>query len=345
MAKRRTVEGLVMNGCWKGRRVLVTGATGLLGSWLVKALLERQTEVVALVLDAEPRSELYRSGAIQQVRVVNGRLEDYAALERAVAHHEVDTVFHFGAQAIVPVALRSPWATFEANVRGTYNLLEACRVHHDIVQRIVVASSDKAYGASGEPYREDMALQARHPYEASKACTEFLARSYATTYGLTLAITRCGNLYGGGDLNWSRIVPGTIRSLLAGERPVIRSNGRLVRDYLYVEDAVEACLRLAEQLERPEVRGEAFNISAETPRTVLEVVELLRRLLGCETIEPTVLNLAEGELESQVLSPAKANEVLGWKATWDLESGLQRTIEWYRALFLGDSADLKHEHA
>ena len=226
---------------WRGRRVLVTGATGIVGSWVVKTLLERGATVVALLVDIDPQSELVRSGDIHKVKQVYGALEDYAAVERAVGVWEVDMVIHLGAQTLVGVAARSPVATFDANIRGTYHLLDACRVHASMIKSVVVASSDKAYGSSSElPYTEQTPLRAQHPYDVSKACADLLAQTYHDTYGLPALVARCGNIYGGGDLNWTRIVPGTIRSLLRGERPIVRSDGTFVRDYLYVKDAASA---------------------------------------------------------------------------------------------------------
>ena len=251
---------------WPGHCVLVTGATGIVGSWLTKDLLELGAHVVALVLDADPQTELYRSEAIRRVNVVQGRLEDFFAVERAIVSHEVDTVFHLGAQAIVSVAYRSPLPTFEANVRGTWNVLEACRLHSDLVKRVVVASSDKAYGEHDAlPYTEDVALQGKYPYEVSKSCADLIAQSYFHTYGLPVTVARCGNIYGGGDLNWSRIVPGTIRSLLRGESPILRSDGQFTRDYIYAKDVCRAYLRLAECLGSPEVRGPVLT-SVPSPR-------------------------------------------------------------------------------
>ncbi len=330
------VEGLdEMTAFWKARRVLVTGATGVIGSWLAKDLLAEGAEVVALVWDADVRSELYRSGAIRHMTVVNGALEDFWTLERAINRYDVDTVFHLGAQTIVGTAHRFPLPTFEANIRGTYNLLEACRLHADFVQRVVVASSDKAYGAQPRlPYTEDMRLNGRHPYEVSKSCADLLAQAYHHTYGVPVAIVRCGNVFGGGDLNWSRIVPGTIRSLLQKERPLIRSDGTYVRDYIYVEDVARAYMRLAERLDDDRVQGEAFNFSTETPLTVLEMVTLIRKLMNSMHIEPEIQACAQAEIRSQHLSAAKARDVLGWEAGFDLESGLGETISWYRA-FLG----------
>lgn len=316
---------------WLGRRVLVTGATGIVGSWLVKDLLARQAQVVALIRDADPQSELYRSGAITQVFVVNGRLEDFWTLERALNEHEIDTVFHLGAQPLVGVARRFPLQTFEANIRGTYNLLEACRIHRHLVKNIVVASSDKAYGEHPDlPYTEDMPLIGRYPYDVSKSCTDLISLSYYHTYDLPITVARCGNIYGGGDLNWSRIVPDTIRSLCRGEPPVIRSDGTFVRDYIYVKDVTRAYMRLAEGLDSPQVKGEAFNFSPERGLTVLELVEKIRQLMGCLHLEPKILNIAQGEIRSQYLAAAKAQRVLGWRPQFSLEEGLKETIAWYR---------------
>jgi CDP-glucose 4,6-dehydratase len=320
---------------WHSRRVFVSGATGFVGSWIVKELLAVGAHVVALVRDADPQSELYRSGDIQHVNVVNGALEDFWTLERAINEHEVDVVLHLGAQTIVGTAHRFPLPTFEANLRGTYNLLEACRLHRDLVRRVVIASSDKAYGEQPNlPYTEDMPLNGRHPYEVSKSCADLIAQCYWRTYGLPVAIARCANVYGGGDLNWSRIAPGTIRSLLRGERPIVRSDGTYVRDYIYVKDVARAYMRLAERLDDDQVLGEAFNFSRELPLTVLGLVHTIRRLMHCEHIEPQVLDRAEGEIHTQRLSAAKARAILGWEPHYDLEQGLSETIEWYRA-FLG----------
>ncbi|MGQ0721056.1 MAG: NAD-dependent epimerase/dehydratase family protein [Candidatus Eiseniibacteriota bacterium] len=319
---------------WKGRPCLVTGATGLVGSWLVKELLALDCRVVVLVLDADPQSELLRSGDIARCHVVDGNLTRFEDVERAVNLHAVDTVFHLGAQTLVGVAHRYPMSTFEANVRGTWHVLEACRQHREMVRRVVVASSDKAYGESKSlPYREDMPLAGRHPYEASKSCTDLIATSYAHTYGIPVAVARFGNVYGGGDLNFSRIVPETIRSLLRGERPVIRSDGTYLRDYVYVTDVARGYLRMADCLDRADVRGEAFNFSGERPTSVLEIVAKLRQLTGRTDLEPDIRNTAQGEIKDQYLSAAKARERLGWTPEWDLDRGLRETIEWYRRFF------------
>jgi len=320
------------NGFWRERRVLVTGATGIVGSWLVRELLAHGANIAALVRDADPQSELLRSGDIQRCTVFNGVVEDFWTLERAISLHEAEYVFHLAAQTIVGVAQRNPFTTFEANVRGTYNLLEACRVHASIVRGVVVASSDKAYGeVDALPYVETMPLRGRHPYEVSKSCTDLIASSYCHSYGVPVTIARCGNIYGGGDLNWSRIVPGTIRSVLRGERPILRSDGASRRDYIYVKDVSSAYLLLGERSGEPGVRGEAFNFSDESPLTVLEIVNAIRRLMGSE-LEADVRNTARGEIRDQYLSAAKARDTLNWRVTYDRDAALSETIAWYRAL-------------
>ena len=316
---------------WKNRNVFVTGATGLLGSWLVEALLERRANVVCLVRDQVPRCRLVTSGTIERVSVVRGELEDFETTLRAINEYEIDTVFHLAAQTIVGTASRAVLSTFEANVRGTWTLLEACRATGKLVERILVASSDKAYGDHPKlPYTEDFPLQGRYPYDASKACAEIVAFSYAKSFRLPVATTRCGNLYGGGDLNYSRIVPGTIRSALLGERPIVRSNGKLVRDYFYVEDAALAYLHLAERLVELDLGGQAFNFGTGTPQSVLELVKKILAACGRSDLEPRVLDQATNEIEAQTLDSGKAREVLGWSPRFTLEQGLARTVDWYR---------------
>jgi CDP-glucose 4,6-dehydratase len=333
------MENLVTSGTtnfWQNRRVFVTGATGIVGSWLVKDLLALGASVVALVRDSDPQSEFFRSGDYKRTFMVNGRLEDFSTLERAINEHEVDAVFHLAAQPIVGVAQRFPLHTFESNIRGSYNLLEACRVHSGHVKRVVIASSDKAYGEQPDlPYTEDMPLQGKYPYEVSKSCTDLISQSYFHSYGLPVAIARCGNIFGGGDLNWSRIVPATIRSFMRGERPEIRSDGRYVRDYIYVKDVTQAYLRIAECLDDKNVQGEAFNFSPERALTVMEIFGAIQRLMGCQHLEPDVRNTAQGEILSQYLSAEKAQRVLGWRPRYSLDSGLTETIEWYREYLAG----------
>jgi len=323
---------------WKGRTILITGATGLVGSALSRRVLELGAQVVALVRDWNPQSEFIRSGSIHRCAVISGGLEDYGTLERALVKHEVDTVFHLGAQAIVGAAFRSPLATYEANIRGTYNLLEACRIHRDLVRRVVVASSDKAYGETAVlPYTEDMPANGRHPYDVSKSCTDLLAMTSAQTYDLPVTIARCGNIFGGGDLNWSRIVPGTIRLALSGQAPLIRSDGTFTRDYIYLADVVAAYVQLAEAVETPGVRGEAFNFSPEKPVSVMEMVQAILTAVGRTDLQPVIQSRAQAEIKGQYLDAKKARQALGWVPAYNLEAGLTATVDWYRA-YLGSQA-------
>jgi CDP-glucose 4,6-dehydratase len=318
-----------MSGFWLDRPTLVTGATGLVGGWVVRRLLRQQADVVCLVRDWVPDCDVIRTGLLDRVKTVRGDVRDQAALERVLGEYEIDTVLHLAAQTLVPVANRNPVATFETNVAGTWALLEACRRSPKVGQ-IVLASSDKAYGdAETLPYDEMTPLCGRHPYDVSKSCADLIAQSYAATYGSPVAITRCGNFYGPGDLNWNRIVPGTIRSVLRGERPVIRSDGQSVRDYFYVEDGAAAYLLLAEKLAtEPALRGEAFNFSNETRVTVLELVRKLLDLTG-SPLEPDVRNEASHEIRHQSLSAEKARRELGWRPLFTLDEGLRKTVPWY----------------
>jgi len=323
------------NKFWLDRPTLVTGATGLIGGWLVRRLLDAGAEVVCLVRDWVPQSEFVRSRLIERVKIVRGDVRDQAQLERTLGEYEVDTVIHLAAQTIVGIANRNPVSTFETNITGTWSLLEACR-RSPAVKQIVIASSDKAYGDHEKlPYSEEAPLQGRHPYDVSKSCADLIAQSYALTYQLPVGITRCGNFYGGGDLNWNRIVPGTIRSVLRGQRPVIRSNGQFVRDYFYAEDGAAVNMVLAEALaQNPDLRGEAFNFSNEIQVTVLELVERLLALMNSD-LKPDVRNEAVNEIQHQYLSAEKARRMLGWQPRFTLDDGLRRTIDWYNA-FLGN---------
>ena len=324
------------NNFWRDRRVLVTGATGMVGYWLVKDLLAEGARVVALVRDPDPQSGFYRSGDYRRTSIVQGSIEDFATMERAINENEIDTLFHLAAQPIVSVAHRYPLPTFEANIRGTYNLLEASRIHSNLVKRVVIASSDKAYGEHKDlPYTEEMALQGKHPYEVSKSCADLITQTYHHTYGLPVAILRCGNIYGGGDLNWSRIIPYTIRCFLNNERPIIRSDGLFVRDYIYVKDVSRCYMKAAESLTDKKAHGHAFNFSLEQPLTVLQVVEALQKLMKCEHLQPIVQNNASGEIREQYLNTEKAHSFLGWKAQYSLDQGLAETIAWYRDFFSG----------
>jgi len=325
------------NSFWLDRPTLVTGATGLVGGWLVRRLLDAGADVVCMVRDWVPQSELVRANLLEQVKVVRGDVRDQSLMERTLGEYEIDTVIHLAAQTIVGIANRNPVSTFETNIAGTWSLLEAAR-RSPAVKQVVIASSDKAYGDHEVlPYSEDAPLQGRHPYDVSKSCADLIAQSYAATYRLPVAITRCGNFYGGGDLNWNRIVPGTIRSVLRGQRPVIRSDGEYVRDYFYAEDGAMVNMVLAEHLaENSDLRGQAFNFSNEIQVTVLELVERLLHLMNSE-LKPDIRNEATNEIRHQYLSAAKARQLLGWQPLFSLDEGLRRTIDWYKT-FLGTSA-------
>ena len=314
---------------WRDRPVFVTGATGLLGGWLTRRLRECDATVVCLVRDWVPQCELARTGLLNSVTVVRGAIEDRELLERSLGEYEIEVVFHLAAQTIVGIANRNPISTFESNIGGTWNVLEACR-RSPKVHAIVMASSDKAYGDQTVlPYSEDMPLQGQHPYDVSKSCADLIAQAYAHTYDLPVSITRCGNFYGGGDLNWNRVVPGTIRSILRGERPVIRSDGHFVRDYFYIEDGAAAYMLLAEYLlGNPELRGEAFNFSNESQISVLELVNLILREMG-SSLKPEIQNQATNEIRHQYLSAERARRLLHWAPEFTLEQGLKRTIAWY----------------
>ncbi|MFZ5453832.1 MAG: NAD-dependent epimerase/dehydratase family protein [Thermodesulfobacteriota bacterium] len=319
---------------WQDRPTLVTGATGLLGGWLVPRLLDAGAEVVCLVRDWVPQSELISSRLIDRVKLAHGEVQDQSLLERVLGEYEIDTVFHLAAQTIVGIANRNPVSTFASNVGGAWAMLEACR-RSPLVRQIVLASSDKAYGEhNGQPYTEDLPLQGRHPYDVSKSCADLIAQSYAVTYGLPVAITRCGNFFGGGDLNWNRLVPGTIRAVLRGQRPVIRSDGSYVRDYIYIEDAAAAYMLLAEKLGKdPDLRGQAFNFAHDTTLTVLELVERVLHLMA-SPLSPDVRNEASNEILYQHLDASKARETLHWTPLFSLDAGLKKTIAWYER-FLG----------
>lgn len=321
--------GKEINNYWRGKNVFVTGATGLLGSWLCKRLVAEEAHVIALVRDWVPQSLLMQEGVVDSLTLVRGDLEDHHCLLRALNEHEVDTIFHLGAQTIVETANRSPLSTFTSNIAGTWNLLEAARLT-GMVKRIAVASSDKAYGSQEVmPYREDAPLLALHPYDVSKACTDRIAISYAHTYGLPVGVTRCGNFYGGGDLNFNRIVPGTIRSVYFGERPIIRSDGKFIRDYVYIEDAVDAYLTLARGLDRVEIRGRAFNFGTGERVSVLHLAGEIIRRMKREDLEPLILNKASNEIREQYLDSTRARTELGWGPNHTLAQGLEKTIGWY----------------
>lgn len=298
----------------------------------MKELIEQGANVTGLVRDHVPQSNLYQGEHIKKMNIVRGSLEDLAVIERALGEYEIDTVFHLAAQAIVGVANRNPISTFEANILGTWNILEACR-KHPLIKRVIVASSDKAYGDQENlPYDENMPLQGKHPYDVSKSCADLISHTYFHTYGLPVCITRCGNLYGGGDLNFNRIIPQTIQLVLNGEAPEIRSDGTFVRDYFYIEDAVQAYLLLAEKMEENNLAGEAFNFSNEIQLTVLELVEKILKKMN-SNLKPKVLNQGSNEIKHQYLSAEKARKLLNWTPVYTIDEGLEKTIEWYTEFF------------
>jgi CDP-glucose 4,6-dehydratase len=327
------MESVDMSSFWQDRPVLVTGCTGLLGSWMTQELVQRGARVVGLVRDWVPQSRLFSEGLAQQITTIYGQIEELSTLERAINEYEIDTVFHLAAQTIVGFANREPLATFEANIKGTWNLLDACR-RVGGVSRIIVASSDKAYGDQEVlPYDETTPLQGEHPYDVSKSCADLLCRTYYVSYGLPVCITRCGNFYGGGDLNFNRIVPDTIRSALREKPVLIRSDGTYIRDYFYVKDGVLAYLHLAEQMDRSEILGEAFNFSNELQITVKELVQKILSLMGKTNLEPIILNQANNETKHQYLSAQKARQLLSWSSQYSLEEALKETIMWYQDFF------------
>jgi len=318
---------------WLDRPTYVTGGTGLVGSWLVQRLIEAGADVVCLVRDWVPQSEMIRKGWIEKIKIVRGDICDRTLQERVLGEYEIDTVIHLAAQTIVTIANRNPISTFETNIAGTWNLLEACR-RSPRVRQIVVASSDKAYGDQETlPYNENTPLQGQHPYDVSKSAADLIACTYAKSYDLPVVITRCGNFYGGGDLNWNRIIPGTIRSILRGQRPVIRSDGSYIRDYFYVEDGAAAYMLLAETLgQSPELKGQAFNFSNEIQVTVSDIVSQLLKLMASE-LQADIRNEVTNEIQHQYLSARKARERLNWQPLFTLEEGLKKTIDWYKDFF------------
>lgn len=315
---------------WKNKNVFVTGATGLLGSNLTKKLIEEGAKVTILLRDYWQDSELIKSGDLKKVNIVSGKLEDYELILRTLNEYEIDVVFHLGAQTIVPTAQRNPLSTFNSNIKGTWNLLEACRLVNT-VESVVVASTDKAYGTQETlPYDEDMELKGIFPYDVSKVCSDLIAQSYFKTYGLPVAITRCGNIYGPGDLNFSRIVPGAIKSGLLNKTLEIRSDGKFIRDYIFMDDVVEGNMKIAENIEK--TKGEAFNLSTNNRLSVLEVVDKVSKVID-KKIEVKILDKAKNEIKDQYLSSEKAKKVLNWEAKHSFEEGVKKTIDWYKDYF------------
>jgi CDP-glucose 4,6-dehydratase len=328
------MEGMEMKqSFWMDRPTFVTGGTGFVGSWLVRRLVEVGADVVCLVRDWVPQSELVQTHLLEKIKVVRGDVRDQALLERVMGEFEIDTVIHLAAQTIVSIANRNPVSTFETNIGGTWSLLESCR-RSPKVKQVVIASSDKAYGDQETlPYSEDTPLQGQHPYDVSKSCADLISHTFAKTFGLPIAITRCGNFYGGGDMNWNRIVPGTIRSVFRGQAPVIRSDGQFIRDYFYVEDGAAAYMLLAEKLaSNKDLYGEAFNFSNELQITVNDLVKKILLKLDSQ-LQPVILNEVSNEIRHQYLSAEKAHSVLNWSPLYTLDQGLELTIKWYREFF------------
>ncbi|MEW6063926.1 sugar dehydratase/epimerase yfnG [Desulforamulus profundi] len=321
---------------WRDKYVLVTGCTGIIGSWLTSRLVKEGARVVGIIRDHVGYSNLFQEGVINRIQVAYGDITDLHFVNRVLAEYEVDTVFHLAAQTIVTIANRSPLSAFESNIKGTWTVLEACRLS-PTVERVVVASSDKAYGEAEQlPYAEDHPLRGKHPYDVSKSCTDLIAQSYYHIYSLPVAISRLANVYGGGDLNFNRIVPSSMKAVLENRAPVIRSDGSPLREYLYVEDAVDAYLTLAENLHRPEVMGQAFNFAPHRPLTVLEMVQAVINVSG-KDLQPQVKgkSIPGGEIEHQYSDSSKARKILQWVPRWELEQGLAKTLAWYRQYFEG----------
>lgn len=315
-----------MKSFWEGKRVFITGGAGFVGSHLVKRLVGEGAEVIALIRTNETFNE--KSNLV----IINGELENFNLLKRVINEKEIEYIFHLGAQTIVGAALRDPFQTFESNIRGTYNLLEAARLNKSFLKGIVIASSDKAYGISDVlPYKEDFPLFGKSPYDVSKSCTDLLATSYFYSYNLPISIARCGNIFGGGDLHWNRIVPGTIKSFYYGLSLSIRSDGSNLRDYIYVEDVVNAYLLLGENIEK--TAGEAFNFGPNNPLSVLDLVDIIKRVMKANKIDVKILNTAKSEIHNQYLDWQKACKILKWAPGFSIEQGLGKTIQWYEEYF------------
>ena len=310
--------------------MFVTGATGLLGSNLTKELVKKGSNVTILMRDYSFHSELIKNHDINKVNVVYGKLEDFELILRTINEFEIDSVFHLAAQTIVPTANRNPLSTFDSNIKGTWNLLEACRLTNT-VKRIVVASTDKAYGTQDVlPYDEEMELKGIFPYDVSKVCTDLISQSYFKTFNLPVSITRCGNIYGPGDLNFSRIVPGALKAVILNEKLEIRSNGKFIRDYIFMDDVVDGYLKIAEQIDK--TKGEVFNLSTKNKLSVLEVVEKISKVMN-KKINIEILDIVKNEIKDQYLSSEKAKKILNWETKYSFEQGIKKTIPWYEEHF------------
>jgi len=331
--RKPTMENMEINKFWIDRPVLVTGCTGLLGSWLVPELLSRGAIITGIVRDFVPKSIFFLNSIDKQINLVKGDIEDFDLIKRTITEYQIDTVFHLAAQTIVEIGLINPMKTFETNIKGTWNLLEACRTSSSVT-RVIVASSDKAYGDQETlPYDESFPLEGKHPYDVSKSCADLISTTYFTTYGVPIAVTRCGNLYGGGDLNFNRLVPETIYCAFRNKKLIIRSDGNYIRDFFYVKDAVLAYITLAEQMDRKEVCGEAFNFSNELQISVIELVNKILELIEKENLEVVISNKAVSEIKHQYLSSSKARDILKWTPHYSLDQSLIETVEWYKKYF------------
>jgi CDP-glucose 4,6-dehydratase len=322
------VEKMVNDNFWRDKNIFITGATGFLGSWVAKSLIEKNANVITLVRDKFPKCNFFLSGLDKHSTQVHGQLEDYHFIERVLNEYEVDTVFHMAAQTIVQTANRSPIGTFKSNIEGTWNIMEATR-NAKLIKRVVVASSDKAYGTQPQlPYTEEMSLQGEHPYDVSKSCADLISQSYHKTYGLPVAVTRCANLYGGGDLNYNRLIPGIIKAIIQKKDFIIRSDGSMQRDYMYVKDGVDGYLKLGEKIDNPQIKGKGFNFGTETPLSVIDVFRKVKQILNTE-INEQILGEAKGEIDKQYLGTQKVKELLNWYPQHTFEQGVKETFDWY----------------
>ena len=317
-----------------GLNVLVTGGTGVIGFWLLKKLITLKLNTTVLLWDHANNREPELNELLESTYNIHGSLTDIKLLNSLIEKQNINIVFHLGAQAIVEKGLADPFTTFESNIRGTYNLLEACRTHNQTIKSIVVASSDKAYGTHSQlPYTESTSMNGIYPYEVSKSCTDLLARSYALTYNLPVSIARCGNVYGGGDLNWNRIIPGTIKNLINNQNPIIRSDGSHLRDYIYVQDIVDGYISLGSATISDLPNGEAFNFGNNNTISVIDLVTAISKSMDKMHLTPDITNTAIGEIHSQYLDSSKAKQVLNWEPAFSLEDGLEQTIKWYTEFF------------
>ena len=326
-----------MSSFWQHRNIFITGCSSFIGSWLTELLLQNGAHIVGLLRDIVPQARLFRLKLNEKINVIEGTVDDYLLLERALNEYEIDTVFHLAAQTIVGAGHRSPLPTFETNIQGTWNVLEACRRNRSLVKRIIIASSVNAYGVQEKlPYTETSPLKGTYPYDVSKTCTDLIAYTYFHTYDLPVVITRCGNIYGGGDLNFNRLIPGTIKSVFYHEPIIIRSSGTVKRDYCYVKDVVRAYLTLAENVEKLHLAGEAFNFSSGSQVSVLDIIYKILEIMDQKDFPIHILNEAKGEMKDQYLSIEKAKKVLNWFPHYSLQDGLRETVEWYREFFNGN---------